>query len=670
MAQTPSPSAAALAPSAEPIPLAPHLRRRAESGAGVEWARDFLQATLDSLGSAVAVLDEQGRIMVTNEGWDRCAAHNGRPYAVGADFLAACDAATDSRASAQAAAAVREILSGRLQRYETPFDAPLLGAGGEERWYLLRAARHSAPGPTRVVVQLDDITDRRRAECEARLGARLLDEVDAAVIATDWDGRVTHWSRGAERLYGRPAAETIGELITELWIDAADRELTATMLAAVRERGRWEGRFEALRSDGSSVAARLHVVALHGDDGAPQGSVGVAVDARESDRIEQELRTARNFSSAVTDSMAEGLCAVDEQGRLVYMNTAAEEMLGWRQSEVFGQVMHNVIHGRRPDGAGLPVDQCPIIRSRVDGEVVRVDDDAFVRRDGTMLPVSYTASPFETAEGIRGSVFVFCDNTEARAQRERIERELETLSWIPRIRDALEEDRFVLHAQPIIDLASGDTVQHELLIRMHDPKGKLVPPGLFLPTAEEHGLIGDIDRWVIRESARLAGRGHAVELNLSAESLGDPGLFDVVDAELRRAGADPSLVVFELTETALLRSEQTAQSFIDRVDRLGCRLALDDFGTGYGGFTYLKRFPVHYLKIDLEFVRDLPRDPASQNVVRAVVRLAQDFGQKTVAEGVEDEETLHLLREYGVDYAQGYWIGRPAPLAERLGVER
>jgi EAL domain-containing protein (putative c-di-GMP-specific phosphodiesterase class I) len=217
-----------------------------------------------------------------------------------------------------------------------------------------------------------------------------------------------------------------------------------------------------------------------------------------------------------------------------------------------------------------------------------------------------------------------------------------------------------------VDLASGEIVQHELLIRMKDPEGRLVPPGLFLPVAEEHGLIADIDRWVIREAAGLAGRGHAIEVNISAESLAQPGLLELVQSELQRSGADPALVVFELTETALLRSEETAKAFIEGIGALGCHLALDDFGTGYGGFTYLKRFPVDYLKIDIEFVRDLPRDVASQHVVHAVVNLARDFGQKTVAEGVEDAETLAMLRAFGVDYAQGYFLGRPAPLADTI----
>jgi EAL domain-containing protein (putative c-di-GMP-specific phosphodiesterase class I) len=209
-------------------------------------------------------------------------------------------------------------------------------------------------------------------------------------------------------------------------------------------------------------------------------------------------------------------------------------------------------------------------------------------------------------------------------------------------------------------------VQHELLIRMIDEDGSPIAPGLFLPVAEEFGLIREIDRWVVGQAAALAAEGHPLEINLSAESLGDPDLYAVVERELTASGADPSLIVFELTETALLRDEDAARSFIERAERLGCKLALDDFGTGYGGFTYLKRLPVDYLKIDIEFVRDLAQSRSSEHVVRAVVSLARGFGQKTIAEGVEDAETLDLLGKLGVDYAQGFGIGRPAPVAQVL----
>jgi PAS domain S-box-containing protein len=384
------------------------------------------------------------------------------------------------------------------------------------------------------------------------------------------------------------------------------------------------------------------------------------------DSPDRELAAARDRLRAIGDSMAEGLVTLDADSRLTHLNAAAERMLGWECAEIRGRRMHEIVHYLRPDGSGFPQAECPLVAAHDEGRAVRVDDDVFVRRDGSLLPVSYTSAPFETAAGRPGAVVVFEDLTERKSSQARVEGDLEQLAWIERIKHALEDDRFVLYAQPIVDVATGATVQHELLIRMLEADGSLVAPGLFLPVAEQFGLIRDIDRWVIHEAVGLAAGGHPVEINLSADSLGDPDLFGYVARELAAAGADASLIVLELTETALLANEEAACGFLQQVARLGCQVALDDFGTGYGGFRYLKRLPVDFLKIDVEFVRDLPQDVASQHVVHAVVNLARGFGHRTVAEGVEDERTLELLREYGVDLAQGYAIGRPAPLADTL----
>jgi PAS domain S-box-containing protein len=364
--------------------------------------------------------------------------------------------------------------------------------------------------------------------------------------------------------------------------------------------------------------------------------------------------------------MGEGVYTTDTEGHLIYMNRAAEEMLGWTQDELIGRVTHELMHWRRPDGGAYPIDDCPIMRAARSMATVRVDDEVFVRKDGSELPVTYTAAPFETEDGISGSVVVFSDVSARRAEEIRLRRQVDEMTWVGRVRDALAEDRLVLHAQPILDIATGATVQHELLVRMRDRDGTIIPPGQFLPAAEEHGLIVDIDRWVAGQAIELAALGHAVELNLSAHSIGSPELLAEFRGGLERSGADPALIVVELTETALLEDEPAAEAFITQIKALGCRLALDDFGTGYGGFTYLKRLPVDYLKIDLEFVRDLCANEASRHVVDAVVSLARGFGQRTVAEGVEDEATLGLLAELGVDYAQGFAIARPAPVEETL----
>ena len=514
---------------------------------------------------------------------------------------------------------------------------------------------------------MQEITDRKRAEQEIHLQAQLLDAVHVAVVATDMASAVTHWNTGAERIFGWSARQAMGRQVTELIVGPQDRASADAITGAVGIAGQFEGELDCRRKDGSRFPAYMRLTRYDDPDGRPAGLGGVAVDVSERVESERQLRAARDYLRAVTDSIAEGLCTVDEEGRLIYMNRAAEALLGWRQHELIGKVMHDLVHYRRADGSPRPVEECELRISRREGRVARIDDDVFIRKDGRELPVEITAAPLETAEGAQGSVVVFSDISSRKAEEQRMRKEVADLSMVARIRAALAEERFVLHAQPIVDLASGRTVQHELLIRMFEVDGRVVQPCEFLPAAERHGLIVDIDRWVAGQAIGLAAKGHPVELNLSAHSISAPGLLVDFREELGRTGADPSLIVVELTETALVDDEQAAELFIERMRALGCKLALDDFGTGYGGFSYLKRLPVNYLKIDMEFVHDLPVNEASQHVVKAVVSLARGFGQATVAEGVEDERTLDLLRDFGVDHAQGYAIARPRPVGEVLG---
>jgi EAL domain-containing protein (putative c-di-GMP-specific phosphodiesterase class I) len=256
---------------------------------------------------------------------------------------------------------------------------------------------------------------------------------------------------------------------------------------------------------------------------------------------------------------------------------------------------------------------------------------------------------------------VFRDTSIERAEEDRTRRALDRLAWVGRIQDALDQDRLVLYSQPIVPLAGGRPSQ-ELLLRMRGQDGEIIAPGSFLPVAEKYGQIGEIDRWVIGEAVRLAGGGLRVEANLSAASVGNVDLLCLIERQMRAAGADPSNLIFEITETALMEDVEAGTAFAQGLAGIGCQLALDDFGTGFGSFTYLKAVPVTYLKIDVDFVRDLGSNPANQHLVRAIVGLADGFGCKTIAEGVEDAETLALLTDYGVDFAQGFHLGRPAPI--------
>jgi EAL domain-containing protein (putative c-di-GMP-specific phosphodiesterase class I) len=248
-------------------------------------------------------------------------------------------------------------------------------------------------------------------------------------------------------------------------------------------------------------------------------------------------------------------------------------------------------------------------------------------------------------------------------------RAMAKLTWSQRIRDALEHDRFVLHMQPIVELASGDVSHGELLLRMQGNRGKLIAPGAFLPAAERFGLIHAVYRWVVRQAIQLiAGSDGAqmpsVGVNLSGESVvGDSQLLAMIEDELEASAADPSRLIFEVTETAAIANMPEATSFARGLTNLGCSLALDDFGTGFGSFYYLKHLPVRYLKMDGEFIQNLPRSHVDEHMVKAIVGVAQGLGIKTVAESVADDETIRLLQEHGVDYAQGFHVGRPGPIA-------
>ncbi|HEY2283070.1 MAG TPA: EAL domain-containing protein [Solirubrobacteraceae bacterium] len=249
--------------------------------------------------------------------------------------------------------------------------------------------------------------------------------------------------------------------------------------------------------------------------------------------------------------------------------------------------------------------------------------------------------------------------------------------WLARLRRALREDLFAVHYQPIVSIADGRPAHYEALVRLADePAGSLVAPGRFLPAAERYGLVRDIDRLVLARVATLLGsrtQGPRVAINLSALSVTDPAMLNHVERCLCEHGADPGRLVIEITETAAISDMDRARTFCRGLAALGCEVALDDFGAGYGSFHYLTQLPFDYLKIDGSFVRELTGSRNDQLVVQALVGLARGMGVRTIAEYVTDRPTLTLLRRYGVDYAQGFELGRPHPrfpLADQTPSER
>jgi PAS domain S-box-containing protein len=541
---------------------------------------------------------------------------------------------------------------------------------GVFRWHAFRAIpiRDAAGEIELWIGTATDIEDQKHLELALRLAEReameavtLLQSIEGAAPIgfklVDRDLRVVRINHTLADLDGRSVEECVGLTVSELAPDLWPQLENIYLRALV---GETVSNVDVSRPSSSDPYRMRHWLASYYPvriDDEIIGVGNVVVDI--TDRTEAE-----EFRAVVMDNMAEGLYALDADGLVTYLNPAAASMLGWTEDELRGKPMHATAHFQRSDGRMLPAEDCSLVQVRTQGRSIRILDDAYTRKDGSIFPVAYSSAPLRSGSTVQGVVVVFRDITEEKKEQTAAQRELDALTWIGRIRDAIDEDRLVLYTQPIVPLADGRPGE-ELLLRMIGRDNEVIMPGSFLPVAEKYGLIGEIDRWVITQATRLAATGRGViEANLSAASICTSDLLPFIEQQIRDAHADPADLVFEITETALMRDIAAGEAFARGLSALGCGLALDDFGTGFGSFTYLKKLPITHLKIDIEFVRDLVSNPDNLHVVKAIVSLARAFGLRTIAEGVEDGEALTLLRAEGVDFAQGFHLGRPGPMSD------
>jgi PAS domain S-box-containing protein len=529
---------------------------------------------------------------------------------------------------------------------EEALDVRIVRQDGEirEQHSRYRPVRDEAGTIVRVIGTAQDVTEHRIAE--RRLAAReaqlrtLVEQVPA-IVYTAGLGPNAPWdyvSPQIETLLGYTAEEWAGR--RELWWEALHPDDRAAALedeqVSARPGGRLRSEYRLRRRDGSWVWVRDEATVIENEHGELRFQ-GVLLDITERKRAEAEAREKHAELQAIIDNSPLIIWAKDREHRYLFANVehaAMEPQDGSPGTFVAGD--------REVLESGLPLQ----VEERV----------AINGRDRTYLVQKF---PLRDDDGaVYGVCGIAVDMTERQDREDALRSRVE---WSFRIRSAIERDRLVLHSQPIVDLSSGGVAQEELLVRMLGDHDELIMPGEFLPPAERFELAPAIDRWVIARAAEIA-RERRVEVNLSAQSIGDPGLPGFVEARLAEVGADPSNLVFEITETAAAEDLDQAGRLAERLSELGCGFALDDFGTGYGSFTYLKHLPVRYIKIDLEFVRTLRADSPDRQVVSAIVDVARNFGIQTIAEGVESEDTAALLRTLGVDYAQGYHFGRPGPL--------
>jgi EAL domain-containing protein (putative c-di-GMP-specific phosphodiesterase class I)/PAS domain-containing protein len=354
------------------------------------------------------------------------------------------------------------------------------------------------------------------------------------------------------------------------------------------------------------------------------------------EHLVRSLRGSQRLLHRGFEDASAGLAFMDAQGRWIALNAALRAMLGCGDRDLVGTPVSDVI---------APGERAP----------QRVGD----------LWVEVARSPVHDADGaVACWSLQFHDVSARRAAEMALRVDAAQARWADEVRAALEDDRIELYAQPLVSLRDDTPTGHELLARLRQTDGTIVGPAAFMPAVERFGLAPEFDVHVLRKAVRLVACGEAIHVNLSAHSVGRPDVMRALRDALTESGADPALLTIELTETALTDDADAFAAFGREIDRLGCCLALDDFGTGYGTLTYLASLPVSEIKIDRAFVARLTTDAASTEIVRAIVGLAAGLGTTTVAEGVEDEETLAVVRALGVDVAQGYLLGRPCPLTD------
>ena len=290
------------------------------------------------------------------------------------------------------------------------------------------------------------------------------------------------------------------------------------------------------------------------------------------------------------------------------------------------------------------------------------------RESGSMYDVlsRVDSACYVAKEQGRNRVHVYHQEDEVLSQR------TSEMEWVHSIKDALKLDRFELYAQEIAPLREGRETHFEILLRLRNEKDELISPHAFIPAAERYNLMPEVDQWVVRtafgqfKTLLDESRSIVFSINLSGQSLCDDGFTDFLEAFLPTTGIRPEQVCFEITETAAISNLVQAMTLIDGLRQHGYLFALDDFGRGVSSFSYLKNLSIDYIKIDGSFIQDIKTDPLDRLLVGSIYDVAELLGIQTIAEFVEDDETIKLLREIGVDYAQGYGIARPAPLSLEL----
>ncbi len=588
------------------------------------------------------------------------------------------------------------------------------------RELLLTAKEALQRAETQTLALQEEMADRIRAEGALRHSERRFK--DFAETAADWfwemgpDLRFSYLSDRFQEVMGLPRREMIGRSLADLY--AGQEE----------DLERWRNHTEDLAAHRSFADFEIHWHRLDGglrflsfsgrpvfdQSGRFEGYRGIAHDVTDAKRLAEQMahqashdaltglvnrrefehRLERVLSTCKEQGSSHALCYLDLD-RFKVVNDTCGHAAGDELLKQLAGVLGDAI--RRRDTLGrlggdefsVLMEHCTLDQaSRVADTLRKVVEDFRFVSDGKSfsLSVSIGLVPVDANSGSLTAVLTAADSAcyaakdegrnrvhVYRANDEQSDRRRGDMQWVSHIQHALDSDRLVLMAQDIRPLSAelrGD--DFEVLLRIVNEDGEFVLPGAFLPAAERYHLAPRLDRWVIRNALEwLAEWGIDNDnpsrcfINLSGQSLGDAQIHDFIVEQFRRSGVPYGSVCFEVTETAAISNMTSAMRLFQDLRNRGCRFALDDFGSGLPSFGYLRMLPVDFLKIDGLVVKDIVSDPVDLAMVRSINEIGQLLGKKTIAEFVENERVLTMLRELGVDFGQGFHFGQPEPLAER-----
>ena len=544
-----------------------------------------------------------------------------------------------------------------------------------------------------------------------------LQSLAEAIIATDKDGRITFLNPAAEHLTGSAAAGALGKLLEDIvsLVDETDRRLLSDPVHQALTSGapvNLSRRALLLsRTNGNERSIELSASPIRNSAQELIGAVVLLHDVTEMRGLARQMSyqathdaltglvNRREFERRLEEAIESGhrgdgqhvLCYLDLD-RFKIVNDSSGHLAGDSMLREVAKLLRDAVRdsdtvGRLGgDEFGTLLVGCPLDKARqiADDLTRSVGEYRFVWKDkifnigvsvglveisresGTLeelLAAADTACYVAKKQG-SGRVVVYSARDEALA------RHTGEIQWLQRLQGALKENRFHLYQQVIVP-AHGDDggPALEVLLRLQDEAGNELPPSEFMRAAERYRLMGLVDRWVVQATFAALGRGaipvpahRSLAINVSGQTLGDAQFLEFVVECFDTSGVAPAQVCFEINESAVIANLDLARRFVGVLHGMGCQFALDDFGSGVGSFSNLKNLPLDYLKIDGSFMRNLARDTVNQAMVTAMIKLARTLNFKVIAEQVEDAASVEVARRMGVDYLQGYAIGRPQPL--------